>query len=63
MRAPGPRGATPGARFGLHTTGLSIGAIYDISDTWHLLVAAGPGIQNVSETDGLSWYAALQITP
>ncbi|HXC56440.1 MAG TPA: transporter [Rhizomicrobium sp.] len=54
--------ATPGARFGLHTTAVGVGAIYDLSERYHLLVSAGPGIQNVTMTDGMSWYMALQIT-
>jgi Putative MetA-pathway of phenol degradation len=54
--------ATPGARFGLHTTGLGFGATYDVSERYHLLFSAGPGIQNVTVTNGLSWYTALQIT-
>jgi hypothetical protein len=54
--------STPGARFGMHTTGVGVGATYDLSDKYHLLFSAGPGIQNVSLTDGLSYYAAFQIT-
>ncbi len=54
--------ATPGARLGLHTTGVGVGATYDLSDRYHLLVSAGPGIQNVTSTDGYTWYGAFQIT-
>ena len=53
---------TPGARFGMHTTGVGFGATYDLSDRYHLLISAGPGIQNASLTDGLSYYLALQVT-
>ena len=54
--------ATPGARLGLHTTGVGAGLTYDFSDHYHLLVSAGPGIQNVTSTDGYTWYAAFQLT-
>jgi hypothetical protein len=54
--------ATPGARLGLHTTGVGVGATYDFSDRYHLLVSAGPGIQNVTSADGFTWYGAFQIT-
>jgi hypothetical protein len=54
--------ATPGARLGLHTTGVGVGATYDLSAHYHLLISAGPGIQNVTQADGYTWYGALQIT-
>ena len=54
--------ATPGAKFGMHTTGIGFGATYDFSDRYHLLFSAGPGIQNVSLTNGISYYLAFQVT-
>jgi hypothetical protein len=43
--------------------GFNLGATYDFSDTYHLLGAVGRGITNVTATDDLSWYVALQWTP
>ncbi len=44
------------------TTGFNIGAIYDFDDHNHLLVSAGAGLQNASETNLFSWYLGYQIT-
>ena len=43
-------------------TGLGVGAIYDLSETYHLLASYGPGIQNAAETDRMTWYTALEFT-
>jgi hypothetical protein len=44
------------------STGFNVGAIYDISETWHLLGSVGTGLQNRSTTNLLSYYVALQST-
>jgi hypothetical protein len=44
------------------STGFNVGAIYDISETWHLLGSVGTGLQNRSTTNQLSYYVALQST-
>jgi hypothetical protein len=44
------------------STGFNIGAIYDFDDHNHLLVSAGRGFQNTSQTNLYSWYLAWQIT-
>jgi hypothetical protein len=44
------------------STGFNVGAIYDISDNWHVLVSSGRGIQNASSTNQFSYYAGLQLT-
>jgi len=44
------------------TTGLGLGATYDLSDHYHLMASFGPGIQNAAETDRTSWYTAMQFT-
>ena len=47
---------------GKDSTGFNIGAVYDFDDHNHLLVSAGTGIQNASETNLFSWYVAYKIT-
>jgi hypothetical protein len=47
---------------GKASTGIDVGAVYDISDTYHLMASGGPGIQNAAETNRFSWYAALLAT-
>jgi hypothetical protein len=44
-------------------TGFNLGAIYDLSDEYHLLASVGRGLINVSTTNDFSWYVALQWTP
>jgi len=44
------------------STGFDVGVIYDLSDTWHLLGAAGTGLQNRSETNQFSYYIAVSLT-
>ncbi len=44
------------------STGFNIGAIYDFDEHNHLLVSAGRGFQNASQTNLYSWYLAWQIT-
>ncbi|MBV9965489.1 MAG: hypothetical protein JO008_07315 [Alphaproteobacteria bacterium] len=47
---------------GKDQSGFSIGATYDLSENWHLMVAAGRGLQNAGATNEFSYYAALQWT-
>ncbi len=47
---------------GKDSTGFNIGAVYDFDDHNHLLVSAGAGLQNASETNLYSWYLGYQIT-
>jgi hypothetical protein len=47
---------------GSDSTGFNVGAIYDLSDNYHLLLSAGRGIENASKTDAFSYYAAFQWT-
>jgi hypothetical protein len=42
--------------------GIGFGASYDLSERFHLMASAGPGIQNAKVTNQTSWYAALLFT-
>ncbi len=53
---------TAGTRGGRASTGVGFGATYDLSENYHLMASAGPGIQNANETNRVSWYAALLFT-
>ena len=53
---------TPDQKGVRQSTGVGLGAIYDISEHYHLMASAGPGIQNPSVTNQASWYAALLFT-
>ena len=44
------------------TTSVGMGAIYDLSDTYHLLAYVRRGVQNTQETDRYSWYGAILFT-
>ncbi len=44
------------------STGVGLGARYDIDDHYHLMASIGPGIQNAAETNRYTWYAALLVT-
>jgi hypothetical protein len=44
------------------STGFNVGAIYDISENWHVLASVGSGMQNQSSTNQFSYYAGLQLT-
>lgn len=44
------------------STGFNVGAIYDFSENYHLLVSAGRGLKNVSATNEFSYYVAFQWT-
>jgi hypothetical protein len=41
---------------------LDVGAIYDLSEHYHLLLSLGQGIQNRNTTDHFSYYVAIQWT-
>ena len=43
-------------------TGFNLGATYDFSKNWHLLVSAGSGIQDATQTNQFSYYLGLQLT-
>ena len=47
---------------GRATTGIGVGAIYDLNENYHLLASFGPGIQNAAETNQESWYVAVLTT-
>lgn len=47
---------------GKDAVGFNLGGVYDFNDTHHLLVSAGRGLRNVSETNKLSTYIAYQLT-
>jgi hypothetical protein len=53
---------TANAIGGRASTGLGLGATYDLNDNIHLMASAGPGIQNAGETGRYIWYAALLTT-
>ena len=53
---------TPSEIAGFQSTGFNVGAIYDLSEHFHLLASAGKGLQHARETDAFSWYLGLQIT-
>ena len=47
---------------GAYDAGFNVGAIYDFDEHNHLLMSAGCGLQNASDTNRFSWYIAYQIT-
>jgi hypothetical protein len=53
--------STPAMIGGKASTGLGLGADYEMSEHYHLLASFGPGIQNAAETDSYSWYASLEF--
>lgn len=53
---------TAATRSGRASTGIGFGATYDLSENYHLMVSAGPGIQNAAETNRASWYVAMLFT-
>jgi hypothetical protein len=44
------------------STGVGVGAVYDLDENYHLMASFGPGIQNAAETNRYTWYAALLFT-
>lgn len=53
---------TADTRGGCARTGIGFGATYDLSENYHLMASAGPGIQNADETNRASWYVAMLFT-
>jgi hypothetical protein len=53
---------TADSRGGRATTGVGGGIRYDLSDHYHFLAYAGPGIQNAAQTNRMSWYTAILFT-
>lgn len=49
-------------RGGKPSAGLSLGAIYDLNENFHLLASAGPGIEHAAETNRFSWYVSFETT-
>jgi hypothetical protein len=47
---------------GKDAIGFNLGGIYDISDRHHILISAGRGLRNASETNEFSTYIAYQLT-
>ncbi|HEY2033524.1 MAG TPA: hypothetical protein VGH02_07515 [Rhizomicrobium sp.] len=45
------------------STGVNVGAIYDINDRWHLVGSVGTGVQNARQTDESTYYFAIEWTP
>jgi opacity protein-like surface antigen len=50
---------TADTKDGRASTGVGLGAIYDLNEHFHLMASAGPGLQNTAQTDQAIWYAAL----
>ena len=44
-----------------NTSGFNLGGIYDFNDDYHLLFSVGKGLSNVSSTNKLTVYWALQV--
>ena len=53
---------TPDAVGGRDTTGFKVGAVYDFSENYHLLLSAGRGLQNAQASDEFSYYFGVQWT-
>jgi hypothetical protein len=47
---------------GRDSTGFNLGGIYDVTDNHHLLLSAGRGLQNATETNEFTYYVAYQFT-
>lgn len=44
------------------STGVGLGAVYDLNENFHLLASLGRGVQNADATNRVSWYTALLLT-
>jgi hypothetical protein len=53
---------TPDTRHGRASTDLGLGAVYDLSEHFHLMTSFGPGVQNRSDTPRFHGYVALLTT-
>ena len=47
---------------GRASTGVGLGAVYDLNENFHLLASLGRGVQNADATNRVSWYTALLFT-
>jgi hypothetical protein len=47
---------------GKDAVGFNVGGVYDISEAHHILISAGRGLRNASETNEFSTYIAYQLT-
>jgi hypothetical protein len=47
---------------GKDSTGFNLGGTYDFDEHKHLLLSAGRGFQNASDTNQFSWYLGWEIT-
>ena len=47
---------------GSDSTGFNLGAVFDLTENYHLLVSAGRGLENAPHTNEFSYYAAFQWT-
>jgi hypothetical protein len=43
-------------------TGFNLAALYDLSNTWHVVASAGRGISAVRDTNEFSYYVGLELT-
>jgi hypothetical protein len=53
---------TADTRGGKASSGIGFGATWDLSENYHLMASAGPGIQNAADTNRDTWYAAMLFT-
>lgn len=53
---------TADTRGGKASSGVGFGATWDLSENYHLMASAGPGIQNAADTNRATWYAAMLFT-
>ncbi len=53
---------TADAKGARDSTSIGGGLIYDITENYHLLAYAGPGLQNPAQTGRYSWYASVLFT-
>ena len=47
---------------GRASTGVGLGAVYDLNENFHLLASLGRGVQNTDATNRVSWYTSLLLT-
>jgi Putative MetA-pathway of phenol degradation len=53
---------TADTKGGRASTAVGAGLKYDITDNYHFLAYAGPGLQNAAETGRYNWYASILFT-
>jgi hypothetical protein len=53
---------TADTKGGHASTAIGAGLKYDITDNYHVLAYAGPGLQNASETGRYNWYTSILFT-